>query len=210
MTERTCKCCGELIEGRLARAVYCSYRCKKKARRDRKRLSPLPIKQCSVHDCTSSTDGFHRFCPKHWSRMRRTGTTELVQKDKVHGGVALRAYSQFIKGGYAYEYGFHWHPTANPKGIVIQHRRVYYESVDGELYPCYWCGKDLGSWSNTNVDHIDEDKLNNDPANLVASCKACNTQRSQAIGMLKRCRPEVRVELRGMLDAAVDSVTMSV
>lgn len=81
-----------------------------------------------------------------------------------------------------YEYE---HPLADSvSGELLEHRKVLWEklgceSVDCE-HGCHWnCGRVLtwGGREGIHVDHLDEDKLNNDPENLVVSCFACNIRR---------------------------------
>jgi len=77
------------------------------------------------------------------------------------------------------------HPLATAQGKVLEHRAVLYERIGEGGHPCHWC-KAIVTWgeasaaSRLNVDHLDGDKLNNDPANLVPSCMDCNTKRGAA------------------------------
>jgi hypothetical protein len=76
------------------------------------------------------------------------------------------------------------HPLAGkPPGIsgnVYEHRLVLWEklgcqSLDCE-HECEWCGRVL-NWATIKADHVDRDKANNDPENLVPSCNGCNIKR---------------------------------
>jgi hypothetical protein len=66
-------------------------------------------------------------------------------------------------------------------GEVLEHRRVLYDAIGPGPHECHWsgisgCGKVL-EWGGTGgiqADHLDGDKLNNDPTNLVPSCLGCN------------------------------------
>ena len=42
--------------------------------------------------------------------------------------------------------------------------------------PCVFCGKSL-DWNTCNIDHIDEDRSNNQESNLRPTCITCNTKR---------------------------------
>jgi hypothetical protein len=81
------------------------------------------------------------------------------------------------------------HPLADAKGVVREHRLLLYGRIGPGPHPCHWCGKQL-DWRSVSkpnlpegvepltVDHLDEDKRNNDAANLVPSCHRCNIRRS--------------------------------
>ena len=77
------------------------------------------------------------------------------------------------------------HPLANSRGEVYEHRLVLFESIGPGQHPCHWCSV-LVSWDLTYpasidalvVDHLDDDKLNNDPTNLAPSCNPCNGGRA--------------------------------
>ena len=73
------------------------------------------------------------------------------------------------------------HPLARSGGLLGEHRKVLYDKIGPGEHPCYWCGRTL-SWGGLDgivVDHIDEDRLNNDPNNLVPSCNPCNIGRGK-------------------------------
>lgn len=79
----------------------------------------------------------------------------------------------------------HGHPVAAPGGRVFEHRRNLYDAIGAGPHPCHWCGL-LVAWDRRSpydpdalvVDHLDYDKLNNDPTNLVPSCLSCNAARA--------------------------------
>ena len=76
------------------------------------------------------------------------------------------------------------HPAANPCGITGHHRIVLWDKLNGQDVPCHWCGNEV-SWSKTYpndldalvVDHVNLDKHDNSPENLVPSCQRCNMSR---------------------------------
>lgn len=81
----------------------------------------------------------------------------------------------------------HGHPLANKRGLVLEHRAVLFDGIGPRRHRCHWCGgwlawkpSERDSAMETHVDHLDDDRLNNDPANLVPSCRSCNTKRSVA------------------------------
>lgn len=76
----------------------------------------------------------------------------------------------------------HGHPMANTQGGALEHRVRLYDVLGPGDQPCHWCGLRL-AWLSLDrrvklcIDHLDNDKTNNDPTNLVPCCYACNTRR---------------------------------
>lgn len=64
-------------------------------------------------------------------------------------------------------------------GKEYEHRIVLRAVIGGEPHPCTWCSRILTWGVDLHVDHLDYDKLNNDPHNLVPSCQPCNNRRSR-------------------------------
>lgn len=98
--------------------------------------------------------------------LRRAGGDRRISKQ---GYVVLR-----------YQHG---HPLASHHGELLEHRAVLYAKIGPGSHPCHWCGKlrEWGGAGGIHVDHLDEDKLNNDPENLVPSCKQCNGNRGKGV-----------------------------
>lgn len=71
------------------------------------------------------------------------------------------------------------HPLAR-RGSVFEHRKVLYDAIGPGPHQCHWCSKTLewGGRYGLQADHLDGDRLNNDPENLVPSCPGCNMKRS--------------------------------
>jgi hypothetical protein len=75
------------------------------------------------------------------------------------------------------------HPLARSQGKVAEHRVALFSKIGPGPHPCHWCGKSL-AWDAERqslkimADHVDHDRLNNDPSNLVPSCLDCNTKRT--------------------------------
>lgn len=74
------------------------------------------------------------------------------------------------------------HPLCDGRGAVSVHRRVLYDAIGGGAHPCHWCQRAV-HWrvrvasprpDDLVVDHLDGNRANNDLANLVPSCQACN------------------------------------
>lgn len=104
-------------------------------------------------------------CGKHYYRMYRGGTTEKKQRG-----------SFFLASGYLMLTGKKGHKLADSRGQVLAHRHAFYESNGEGPFECEWCGVSL-TWIDLHVDHLDEDRSNNDPVNLKPSCCSCNTNR---------------------------------
>ncbi len=87
--------------------------------------------------------------------------------------------------GYVVVSGMTWHPLAVSGGTVYEHRLVLWEKLGCETleceHECHWCSVTLtwGGTSGIHVDHLDEDRQNNEAVNLVPSCGICNRSRSQ-------------------------------
>ena len=75
------------------------------------------------------------------------------------------------------------HPLAPASGRVAVSRLVLYEKIGVGPHTCQWCGTML-TWTfglkadALIVDHLDWDRLNDDPSNLVPSCISCNARRA--------------------------------
>lgn len=81
------------------------------------------------------------------------------------------------------------HPLAPPSGTVAECRLVLYEKIGPGPHPCEWCKRLLdwkpGQWTEPDAlvaDHLDWNIHNNDPANLVPSCRFCNAHRVKGGG----------------------------
>jgi hypothetical protein len=78
------------------------------------------------------------------------------------------------------------HPIAPPSGVLAVARIVLYEKLGPGEHPCHWCGKTLrwiagggpGTPGSLLADHLDWNRHNDDPANLVAACQPCNGHRT--------------------------------
>lgn len=84
-----------------------------------------------------------------------------------------------IKEGYRYLFLDEAHPlkTRYNGRKVAEHRLVLWEKIGPGTHGCHWCNKPVTWLKDLQVDHIDWDKLNNVPDNLVPSCRPCNFDR---------------------------------
>jgi hypothetical protein len=102
----------------------------------------------------------------HFYRQRRHGDVDAVRQPKVFRKID-RGYVLLHLPG---------HALANGKW-VYEHRYLLYERLGPGPHQCWWCGREVRWEEDLNVDHLDYDRSNNDLANLVPSCRACNVGR---------------------------------
>ena len=77
------------------------------------------------------------------------------------------------------------HPLADSYGWVPEHRKVLYDAIGPGPHECHWnaqsdCGNKALEWGGRLglcADHIDGERSNNSPDNLVPSCNSCNLHR---------------------------------
>lgn len=94
------------------------------------------------------------------------------------GTLALGSYVD--AHGYRVLTGHQDHPLSCHNGEVKEHRKVLYDKIGPGQHSCYLCGREM-EWGQIVVDHLDEDKLNNDPANLEPACRHCNWNRQNPL-----------------------------
>lgn len=120
-----------------------------------------PTKQCSI--CGGRGKIVRDLCAKHYTRLCRTGTTELVSgatergtvevEIVVYRGTVFRRYPDARQP--SHRRYFKPNGKAVARGIEALHREIY-KDTHGPIPPGH------------HVHHIDGDFLNNDPANLEA------------------------------------------
>lgn len=114
-----------------------------------------------------------RWCAGHmrrWNVSRDVGLADMRAPDGA-GYVRLNGYRVL---------GDASHPLADAAGQVYEHRAVAYRCYGSGPHVCGWCGAALDGWSSIHVDHLDGDRLHNEPSNLVLSCASCNAARANA------------------------------
>lgn len=158
---------------------YCSAKCREDAKKGFLNWRrTVGYGQCVVDGCDNiATRKADMMCEKHFARMRRTGRTDRVISGRYKTGAG---YVKILKRG---------HPIADSAGNVFEHRLVAFELNSGVCPVCFWCGKDL-EWSSAVVDHLDENKQNNEHSNLVVACNDCNRARGAMLPFLDRMTAE--------------------
>lgn len=135
---------------------------------------------CSIEECdrpSRSTNG--KWCEKHYIRWYRHGDPRATM---IGDGLSIatpRRYRRIKAVG---------HPLAHRDGTAYEHRLVLWDEIGPGSHPCYWCRVPV-SWFGTpqlQVDHLDGDKGNNVPSNLVPACRSCNGGRVQTQRMALR------------------------
>lgn len=119
-------------------------------------------------------------CEMHYYRMRRTGSLALRPSTRALPDWTRRVEPKgYIKVKL---------PLGHPALVVLrpgskptdrwvfEHRLVAWLSAGDSSLSCGWCQEPL-TWRTAQVDHLDHDKGNNDPENLLVSCNACNMGR---------------------------------
>lgn len=125
---------------------------------------------CAIDGCQKGRYQRSLLCSTHHMRRHRYGDP-LISKDKSGLGWT---------GSHGYRFRtMHDHPLANERGHVYEHRVVLYDDLGSGPQACYWCGTTVEWGSTLRVDHLDGDKANNTPANLVPSCHRCNCARGR-------------------------------
>lgn len=134
--------------------------------------------ECVILGCTKAPRStISPLCEMHYYRQRRHGDPLTVRE------VTGRAMST---NGYVIVH-LPGHDLSHGSGWAYEHRVVLHASIGPGEHPCHWCGTSV-LWELSYpfdmtalvVDHLDDDKQNNDPSNLVPACNPCNVNRSAA------------------------------
>ena len=192
--EKPCEICGKPITGKpgyVRRRRFCSRSCAAKSRTGPKNsnwkggLVSLVCEACGkpfeVKQKTARREGYGRFCSKdcfYTHKQTLTGSSS----NRWQGGPITLSCHQCGKSYQVPQYresisrfcSLHCHDLF--RIVPDAHRypnafRTLRESIcERDSYACALCGKD----GNT-VHHIDYNKRNNDPANLITLCNRCHS-----------------------------------
>lgn len=178
---KDCPTCGngfsyEIGKGRDKK--HCSPECRVKAQIANRESLYKAKPPCLTAGCDGkATRVTHGMCETCYYRVRRNGTTEAR---KISGRYKTGAgYIKLLDRD---------HPLADSGGHVFEHRAVAFRANDGNCPDCYWCGTSL-EWPSAVIDHLDENKENNAPTNLVVACNDCNRSRGAILPFIKRMKP---------------------
>jgi hypothetical protein len=179
---KICPICGKHFSYEIASGndrVYCWKKCYEIAhkRKQIERLSLLP--ECKTEGCNNkATRVGHGVCESCYYRIRRNGNAQ--KRVPSYRYITGAGYIKLLKPE---------HPLADSSGDVYEHRMIVYDILKGSMPACYWCGTAL-EWSTAVIDHLNENKKDNDKQNLVVSCNNCNRSRGAMLPMIKNLREE--------------------
>lgn len=139
--------------------------------------SPKPKSCCSVTDC-DTTATCKGLCIKHYTRLNRTGSTTITPPTFAtivtdSGYVLVGAPGHVLTEG-------------RRNSGVYEHRLALFDRIGYGPHRCSWCHRHV-NWNAPRctpdaleADHLDNDRCNNRPTNLTASCHGCNSRRALA------------------------------
>lgn len=160
--------------GRGTDRKHCSDDCRIAHAKAKKLARYTALPGCSVSGCSGKATRVRSgMCERHYCTLRRTGSLEpkLPRLRKLHGG--YRRMSDPT------------HPLSEKTGVMYAHRYAAHQKHNGECPACFWCAAVL-RWSTAVVDHLNEDKTDNHPDNLVVSCNGCNRARGAILPFIER------------------------
>jgi hypothetical protein len=180
---RSCSTCLQPFSYEISRGTdrkYCSSSCRVSAQmRARAERRDGATEPCHTVGCSGKVILRSGVCEACYRYKWRTGKDRDLSKPRYKLRNAGNYLAIRVPG----------HPLASQEGDVYQHRLVAYKSLNGVCGGCHWCGIPL-VWVNAVVDHLNEDKTDNRPENLVVSCNECNRSRGSILTFLWRLQPE--------------------
>lgn len=131
-------------------------------------LPKRSVRLCAIEGCGRRHNA-HGLCQMHQRRLALHGSTNAPPPKQRGGGWDAGS-------GYVIATAPD-HVLAPSSGKVYVHRIVLFEAIGYGPHRCHWCKSPLSWRAGLTVDHIDHDRANNDPGNLVAACRPCNSRR---------------------------------
>ena len=125
---------------------------------------------CSVDGCEKPRYQRRQMCSTHVMRQHRYGEVHADRtREAAPFVIQSHGYKKHLRKG---------HPLADGDGYVYEQREVLFATIGPGTHPCHWCSNPVTWGDGLEADHVDHDRLNNDPTNLVPSCHGCNTRRA--------------------------------
>lgn len=120
------------------------------------------------------------FVPKHWKRPGRFCSLACYHRSGAPRGQKTEVRGPRMRTA-------NGHPIAPPSGVVAVARLVLYDKIGPGEHQCHWCGAAVrwiagGGPATPNsllADHLNWDRLDDSPENLVPSCNSCNAHRTR-------------------------------
>jgi hypothetical protein len=136
-------------------------------------MQDLTYSTCTVDGCDkASRTRTASWCQMHYCRHWRTGSVDLIRRPARDGERRTNGLNGYVK------ICVPDHPLAHC-GWLFEHRAVAFEARGGaEPTECEWCREPLNGWAEACVDHLDFDRGNNTPGNLIVACRSCNASRT--------------------------------
>lgn len=162
---------------------YCSPACAKRAHL-RLRHEGVKSGRCSVGGCNSHPRAVGSpYCDKHYLRLRRRGTLDLVGRPARERLEHSEGYRLVYAPG---------HPmTTDRHSHAYEHRVVFYDAHGPGPFNCHVCGT-AGMLASFDVDHLNEVRSDNRLANLSPACPDCNKWRTTSRSEAARRQAHIR------------------
>jgi hypothetical protein len=130
---------------------------------------------CSIEDCPKPTRSRAAdLCAMHYHRQYRHGDVNKTAVGKTTR-TDQSQYRRVTRKG---------HPLADKYGRLWEHRANLYDKIGPGEHACYRCGVMLqwargGPLPQIQTHHLNRDRSDNQPVNIVASCQPCNLDESR-------------------------------
>jgi hypothetical protein len=135
------------------------------------------VNVCSVQDCDKpARSGGAELCGMHYHRRYRHGDVHKTAIGKTTR-TEQSAYRRVTRPS---------HPLADKWGRLWEHRANLYDKIGAGEHPCWACGVMLqwqrrGPLPQIQTHHLNRDRSDNRPENIVPSCQPCNLDESRII-----------------------------